>query len=134
MTTQQTSGAANDTGVKTDQISEQKRLLVSVLCTKPDRLLLDRPSRYDPVTFTIQVQDADACTTSVWDPRLDWAVTDCPDAPVSLTAAVPLGADPAGVTNTWNDGPEAGAGLQLNAHPMFQPAAVVVNGVLVQLP
>jgi hypothetical protein len=47
---------------------------------------------------------------------------------------VPLGGDPAGVTKTWKDGPEAGAGVQLNAHPMFQPAAVVVNGVLVQLP
>ena len=39
-----------------------------------------------------------------------------------------------GVTNTWNDGPEAGAGAHRNAQPIFHGAAVVVNGVLVQLP
>jgi hypothetical protein len=61
-------------------------------------------------------------------------VTDCPDDPVSLIAAVPEGAEPAGVTNTWNDGPEAGAGAQLKAQPMFQGAVVVVKAVLVQLP
>jgi hypothetical protein len=61
-------------------------------------------------------------------------VTDCPDGPVSLIAGVPLGDEPAGVTNTWNDGPPAGAGTHLNAQPMFQPAAVVVNVGLVQLP
>ena len=44
------------------------------------------------------------------------------------------GADPAGVTNTWNDGPVAGAGAQLNAQPMFHAAAVVVNVGLVQFP
>jgi hypothetical protein len=86
------------------------------------------------VTLTIQVQVAGACTTSVCDPRPDCAVTDCPEAPVSLIAGVPEGADPADVTNTCKDGPEAGAGTQLNAQPMFHGAAVVVNAVLVQLP
>jgi hypothetical protein len=63
-------------------------------------------------------------------------VTDCPDAPVSLMAAVPVGEpeDPAGVTNTWNDGPPAGAGAQLKAQPMFHGATVVVKAVLVQFP
>ena len=84
--------------------------------------------------MTIQVQPAGACTTSVCVPMLDCDVTDCPDGPVSLMAAVPLGDDPAGVTNTWNDGPAAGAGEHLNAQPMFHEATVVVNGVLVQLP
>ena len=84
--------------------------------------------------MTIQVQAAGACTTSVCVPMLDCDVTDCPDGPVSLIAAVPLGDDPAGVTNTWNDGPAAGAGEHLNAQPMFHEATVVVNGVLVQLP
>jgi len=42
--------------------------------------------------------------------------------------------DPAGVTNTRNDGPEAGAGAHLKAQPMFQPATVVVKLGLVQLP
>jgi hypothetical protein len=65
---------------------------------------------------------------------VDCAVTDCPVAPVSLIAGVPLGDEPVGVTNTWNDGPAAGAGTHLNAQPMFQPAAVVVNTGLVQLP
>ena len=86
------------------------------------------------MTLTIQVQDAGACTTSVCDPRLDCAVTDCPDAPVSLIAGAPDGAEPAGVTNTWNEAPETGAGAHLNAQPMFHGAAVVVNGVLVQFP
>ena len=81
-----------------------------------------------------QVQLAGACTTNVCAPRLDCAVTDCPDDPVSLIAGVPVGDDPAGVTNTWNDGPEADAGAHLNAQPMFQPAAVVVKVGLVQLP
>jgi hypothetical protein len=89
---------------------------------------------YDPVTLTIHVQEADVCTTSVCAPRLDCAVTDCPDDPVWLIAGVPEGADPAGVTNTWNDGPAAGAGAQSKAQPIFQGAAVVVNVVLVQLP
>ena len=61
-------------------------------------------------------------------------MTDCPDDPVWLIAGVPEGADPAGVTDTWNDGPEAGAGAQLKAQPMFHGAAVVVNDPLVQLP
>src|SRR5580698_8441551 len=83
-----------------------------------------------------QVHDAVVCTTSSCAPRLDWGVTDCPDAPVSLIAAVPVGDadDPAGVTNTWNEGPAAGAGAQLNAQPMFHGATVVVNAVLVQFP
>jgi hypothetical protein len=61
-------------------------------------------------------------------------VTDCPEAPVWLIAGVPVADDPTGVTDTWNDGPPAGAGVQLNAQPMFQLAAVVVNAGLVQLP
>jgi hypothetical protein len=89
---------------------------------------------YEPVTLTIQVQPAGACTTSVCAPRLDCAVTDCPDGPVSLIAGVPLGGDPAGVTDTWNEGPAAGAGAHLNAQPMFHGAAVVVKAGLVQLP
>ena len=89
---------------------------------------------YEPVTLTIQTQDAGACTTSVCAPVLDCAVTDCPDGPVSLIAGVPVGADPAGVTITTNDGPEAGAGAHRKAQPMFQGAVVVVNDVLVQLP
>jgi hypothetical protein len=55
---------------------------------------------YEPVTLTIQVQLAVVWTTSVWDPRLVCAFTDCPDAPVSLIAAVPVGVEPAGTTNT----------------------------------
>ncbi len=65
---------------------------------------------YEPVTLTTQVQLAGACTTNVCAPRVDCAVTDCPDGPVSLIAGVPVGDDPPGVTNTWNDGPAAGAG------------------------
>ncbi len=84
--------------------------------------------------MTAQVQLADACTIKFWDPRLDWDVTDCPDGPVSPIAGVPVGDFPFGVTNTWNDGPDAGAGVQLYAQPMFQPAAVVVKVGLVQLP
>ncbi len=63
--------------------------------------------------MTTQVQLADACTTKVWAPRLDWGVTDCPDGPDWLTAGVPVGDFPTGVTSTWNDGPDAGAGAQL---------------------
>jgi hypothetical protein len=84
--------------------------------------------------LTIQVHVAAACTTSVCDPRLDAAVTDCPDAPVSLMTGVPEAADPAGTANTWNDGPAAGAGAHWKAQPMFHGATVVVNDVLVQLP
>jgi len=84
--------------------------------------------------LTIQVQEAGACTTSVCAPRLDAVVTDCPDVPVSLIAGVPEAAEPAGVTNTWNDGPAAGAGAHWKAQPIFHGAAVVVNDVLVQLP
>jgi hypothetical protein len=84
--------------------------------------------------LTTQVQLAGACTTNVCAPSMDCAVTDCPEAPVRLIAGVPVGDDPTGVTDTWNDGPPAGAGVQLNAQPMFQLAAVVVNAGLVQLP
>jgi len=49
-------------------------------------------------------------------------------------AGVPEAGDPAFVTNTWNDGPAAGAGAHRKAQPMFHEAAVIVNGVLVQLP
>ena len=86
------------------------------------------------MTFTTQVQPVGACTTNVCAPRVDCEVTDCPDAPVSLIAGVPVADDPAGVTDTWKDGPEAGAGAQLKSQPMFQPAAVVVKEGLVQLP
>jgi hypothetical protein len=51
-----------------------------------------------------------------------------------VIAGVPVGDPPFRVTKTSNDGPEAGAGVQLNAQPMFQPAAVVVNAGLVQFP
>jgi hypothetical protein len=84
--------------------------------------------------LTIQVQEAGACTTRVCAPTLDCEVTDCPDGPVSLMAGVPEACDPAGVTNTWRDGPAAGAGEHRKAQPRLQEAAVVVNGVLVQLP
>jgi hypothetical protein len=57
-----------------------------------------------------------------------------PDAPVSVMAGVPLAVAPTGVTKICSDGPLAGAGLQAYAQPMIHPAAVVVNGVLVQLP
>jgi hypothetical protein len=86
------------------------------------------------VTFTTQVQPVAACTTNVCDPSVDWGVIDCPDAPVPLTAGAPVAGDPAGVTDTRKDGPEAGAGVQLKAQPMFQLAAVVVKAGLVQLP
>src|SRR5271169_2069634 len=89
---------------------------------------------YEPVTLTTHVQLAKACTTSVCAPSADCAVTDCPDGPVSLIAGVPVGDDPTGVTNTWKDGPAAGAGAHLNAQPMFQLVTVVVNAGLVQLP
>ena len=49
-------------------------------------------------------------------------------------AGVEPGDEPAGVTNTSKDGPEAGAGVHLKAQPMFQPAAVVVKDGLVQFP
>jgi hypothetical protein len=95
----------------------------------------ERPrTGYAPVTLTTQVQLAEAWTTKVCAPREDCEVIDCPDGPVWLTAGVPVGDDPTGVTNTWNEGPEAGAGAHLKAQPMFQPAAVVVNVGLVQLP
>lgn len=51
-----------------------------------------------------------------------------------LTAGVPPGDAPTGVTNTSNDAPVAGAGTHRNAQPMFQPAADVVNAGLVQFP
>ena len=86
------------------------------------------------MTLTTQVQPVGACTTKVCAPRDDCDVTDCPDAPVSLIAGVPAADDPAGVTDTWKEGPEAGAGAQLKAQPMFQPAAVVVKEGLVQFP
>lgn len=91
-------------------------------------------ARYEPVTFTAHVQLAGACTTSVCAPVLDCAVTDCPDGPVSLIAGVPVGDEPTGVTNTWNEGPDAGAGVHWNAQPMFQLGAVIVKAGLVQFP
>lgn len=93
-----------------------------------------RSRDYDPVTLTTQVQPVGAWTTNVCAPRVDCDVTDCPDAPVWLIAGVPVADDPTGITVNWKDGPEAGAGAQLKAQPMFQPAAVVVNAGLVQLP
>jgi len=86
------------------------------------------------VTFTTQTHPAGACTTNVCAPSVDCDVIDWLDAPVSLTAGVPEREPPAGVTKTWKDGPEAGAGVHRNAQPMFQPAVVVVNDGLVQFP
>ncbi len=86
------------------------------------------------MTLTTHVQVAGACTTSVCAPRVVWLVTDCPAAPLSVTAGVPLGDPPTGVTNTWNDAPLAGAGTHRNAQPIFQPDAVVVKAGLVQFP
>lgn len=86
------------------------------------------------MTFTTHVHPVGACTTSVCAPRVDWGVTDCPEAPVSLIAGDPEAVFPAGATDTWKEGPEAGAGAQLNAQPMFHPATVVVKEGLVQLP
>jgi hypothetical protein len=84
--------------------------------------------------LTTQVQPLGAWTTNVCAPTVDCDVTDCPVAPVSLIAGVPEAEDPTGVTETWNEGPEAGAGAQLKAQPMFHPGTVVVNAGLVQLP
>ena len=86
------------------------------------------------MTLTTHSQPAGACTTTVCAPVVDCVVTDCPEGPDSLTAGVPDGVPPTGVTKTANDGPEAGAGVQRNAQPMFHPAAVVVNAGLVQFP
>ena len=41
---------------------------------------------------------------------------------------------PEGTTKTWNDGPEAGAGVHWNAHPMLHVPLPTVKGVLVQFP
>jgi hypothetical protein len=49
-------------------------------------------------------------------------------------AGVPDALAPPGVTYTAKEAPEAGAGLHLKAHPMFQLATVVVKGGLVQFP
>jgi hypothetical protein len=84
--------------------------------------------------LTTHVHPAGACTTSVWAPVVVCALTDWPLAPVSLIAGVPEADDPDGAIDTWNDGPEAGAGVQLKAQPMLQLAALVVNAGLVQLP
>jgi hypothetical protein len=63
------------------------------------------------VTLTIQTQLAGAWTISSWLPAVDCGVTDWPDAPDQLTAGVDDGGPPACTTKTWNDGPEAGAGV-----------------------
>jgi len=87
-----------------------------------------------PVTFTIQMQLAGACTPSSWLPAVVCAVTDCPDAPVSFTAGLDPGELPAGKTKTWNEGPEAGAGVHWNAQPMFHVPPATVKGWLVHVP
>jgi hypothetical protein len=75
-----------------------------------------------------------AWTISSWLPVLVWGVTDCPAPAVSFTAGVAPGEPPAGTTNTWNAGPDAGAGVHLYAQPMFHCPLLTVNGVLVQAP
>lgn len=84
--------------------------------------------------MTTHVQPVGAETTNVCAPTVDCDVTDCPVAPVSLIAGDPAADDPTGVTETWKLGPEAGAGAQLKAQPMFHPGTVVVNAGLVQFP
>jgi len=69
-----------------------------------------------------------------WLPVLDTCVTCLPDGPASLTAGVELGFPPAGATKTWNEGPDAGAGVHWKAHPMFHGDAVMEKAGLVQLP
>jgi len=86
------------------------------------------------VTLTAQTQPAGAFTVKTCDPTDDAVEIDCPEAPVSVTAGVADGLPPAGPTNTWNEGPETGAGVHSNAQPMFHGAAVVVNEGLVQSP
>jgi len=61
-------------------------------------------------------------------------VTDWPEAPVPLTAGAVPAFPPVGTTKTWNDGPDAGAGVHWNAHPMLHVPLPTVKGVLVQLP
>jgi hypothetical protein len=65
---------------------------------------------------------------------LVWVVTDWPVAPVPLTAGVAPALPPAGTTKTWNDGPDTGAGVHWNAHPMLHVPPPIVNGELVQFP
>jgi hypothetical protein len=65
---------------------------------------------------------------------LETVVTELPEAPVSLTAAAPAGAEPTGVANIWSEGPAVGAGVHWNAQPTLQPAAMVVKAGLIQLP
>lgn len=86
------------------------------------------------MTLTTHVQPVGAETTNVCAPTVDCDVTDCPVAPVSLIAGDPEADDPTGVTEIWKEGPEAGAGAQLKAQPMFHPGTVVVNAGLVQFP
>jgi len=65
---------------------------------------------------------------------LDTWVTCRPEGSLSLTAGVALGFPPTGATKTWNDGPDAGAGVHWKAQPMFHGGAVIVNVGLVQFP
>ena len=65
---------------------------------------------------------------------VDCVVTDWPDAPVPFTAGVAPAVPPAGTTNTWNDGPDTGAGVHWNAHPMLQVPLPTVKAELVQFP
>jgi hypothetical protein len=49
-------------------------------------------------------------------------------------AGTPLGVPPTVVTNTSKEDPDVGTGVHRKAHPMIQPATVVVNGPVVALP
>ena len=86
------------------------------------------------MTFTAHTQVLRAFTMISWLPVLVCDVTDWPDPPFCVTAAVAPGVPPAGTTKTWKLGPDAGAGVQRKAQPMFQGAEATVKGVLVQEP
>jgi hypothetical protein len=75
-----------------------------------------------------------AWTISSWLPVPVCVVTDCPEAPLSLTAGVLPGEPPAGTTKTWNAAPAVGAGVHRKAQPIFHWPLPTVNGVLVQAP
>ena len=81
-----------------------------------------------PVTFTIQMQLAGACTLSSRLPAVFCGVTDWADPPDSFTAGVAPGVPPEGKTKTWKEGPEAGAGVHWKSHPMFHVPPPTVNG------
>ena len=57
-------------------------------------------ARYDPVTFIAQTHVDGAWTTKICFPTVDSALTDCPDAPVSVIVGAPDGEAPAEATDT----------------------------------